>query len=106
MILSRGDTESAFADRIRGRVFDCEESATGIKWFRLNIQGDGGSFPYENARGETCISFGFGRNVFEKFPQEGYSDPVGTVPVAGIGTMPPALPTGLSRKRCAYVCRS
>ncbi len=78
-----GDTESAFADRIRGRVFDCEESATGIKWFRLDIQGDGGSFTYENARGEKCISFGFGRNVFEKFPQEGYSDLVGTVPVAG-----------------------
>ena len=69
VILSRGDTEGAFADRIRGRVFDCEESATGIKWFRLDIQGDGGSFPYENARGESTVSVLFEKKA-EHFPDE------------------------------------
>ncbi len=74
---------SPLANRINGKVFDCAPSSTGIKWFRLDFKGDEGSFTYENAQGEKCMRFGFGHNVFEKFPQEGYSDTVGTVGVPG-----------------------
>ena len=68
---------SPFAEKIAGKVFDCEPSQTGIKWFRLDFDGNEGSFTYENAQGEKRFSFGFGHNVFAKFPEEGYSDTVG-----------------------------
>lgn len=74
---------SEFAKKINGKVFDCEESATGIRWFRLDFEGDEGKFTYENAQGEKCMIFGFGHNVFHKFPETGYPGPVGTIPVPG-----------------------
>jgi hypothetical protein len=49
----------------------------------LNFEGDKGSFTYENAQGEKCFSFGFGYNVFDKFPQYDYSDMVATIPEPG-----------------------
>ena len=39
--------------------------------------GDKGTIEYENAQGEKTFKFGFGKNVFGKFPQEGYSKEVG-----------------------------
>lgn len=74
---------SSLAAKIAGKTFDCAESATGIKWFRLDFEGDMGRFTYENAQGEMCMPFGFGHNVFAKFPQAGYADTVGNVPVPG-----------------------
>ncbi len=78
-----GKTESSFATAITGRVFDCEENPMGIKWFRLDLAGDKGTFTYENAQGEKCFDFGFGHNEFGKFPEEGYADLVATVPAPG-----------------------
>lgn len=78
-----GASSSPFAKKINGRVFDCSENPTGIRWFRLDLDGNEGKFTYENAQGEKCMPFGFGHNVFAKFPQEGYSDMVGTVSVPG-----------------------
>ena len=75
--------ESPMAQKISGKVFTCPENDTGIKWFRLDFAGDEGRFTYENAQGEKSFGFGFGHNVFEKFPQEGYSDLVGAVPCPG-----------------------
>ena len=74
---------SSMAEKIRGRTFVCQENPMGIRWFRLAFAGDEGSLTYENQQGEKVLSFGLGRNVFAKFPQEGYSDTVGTVPVPG-----------------------
>lgn len=70
---------SPLAESVAGKVFCCEENPMGIQWFRLDFKGDEGSFTYENAQGEKCMRFGFGHNVFEKFPEEGYSDLVGSV---------------------------
>lgn len=78
-----GNRESPFARKLNGRVFQCAPSDTGIKWFRLDFAGDEGKLTYENAQGEKCMPFGLGHNVFAKFPQEGYSDMVGTVPAPG-----------------------
>ena len=74
---------SDFAEKINGKVFDCEKSATGIRWFRLDFNGDEGTFTYENEQGEKSMTFGFGHNVFHKFPETGYAGLVGTVPVPG-----------------------
>ena len=74
-----GSATSPLAEKIAGKTFRCSENPMGIKWFRLDFDGTAGSFTYENAQGEKTMPFGFGYNVFEKFPQEGYSDRVGSV---------------------------
>jgi CubicO group peptidase (beta-lactamase class C family) len=76
-------TTSPFAKQIDGRIFICEENPMGIKWMRLALEGNEGTLYYENAQGEKALRFGFGHNVFQKFPQEGYADLVGTVPQKG-----------------------
>ena len=74
---------SPFAEKVRGKVFRCEENTPGIKWFRLDFNHDEGSFHYENVQGEKVIRFGFGKNIFHKFPQTGYSDLIGSVTAPG-----------------------
>ena len=74
---------SPFAEKVREKVFRCEENAPGIKWFRLDFNHDEGSFHYENVQGEKVIRFGFGKNIFHKFPQTGYSDLIGSVTAPG-----------------------
>lgn len=74
---------SPMNEKIGGKTFLCDESDSGIKWFRLDFQGDEGKLTYENAQGEKCMRFGFGHNVFAKFPEEGYSDLVGSVRCPG-----------------------
>ena len=75
--------ESPFSAKINGKIFDCDENPMCIKWFRLDFEGDKGSFTYENAQGEKTFQFGFGYNIFEKFPQDNYSDMVATIPEPG-----------------------
>lgn len=72
-----GPTKSDFADEINGVTFKAEANPMGIKWFRLDFNGDEGSFCYENEQGEKSMPFGFGHNVFAQFPEEGYSDEIG-----------------------------
>ena len=74
---------STMAEKINGKTFDCDESESGIKWFRFDFKGDEGTFTYENAQGEKQMTFGFGHNVFAKFPEEGYSKEVGSVRCPG-----------------------
>ncbi len=75
--------KSPFSDKINGKIFDCDKNPMEIKWFKLDFEGDKGTFTYENAQGEKTIPFGFGYNVFDKFPQENYSDLVATIPEPG-----------------------
>jgi len=74
---------SPMAEKVAGKVFRCEENPMGIRWLRLDFQGDKGYFTYENAQGEKTMPLGFGHNVFAKFPQEGYSDLVALQTVPG-----------------------
>ncbi len=78
-----GNTASSMAQKVCGKTFLCRDNPMGIRWFRLDFGENSGSFTYENTQGEKCIRFGFGYNVFHKFPQEGYSDTVGAVEVPG-----------------------
>ena len=78
-----GARESAFSKEIDGVTFDCDENPMGIRWFRLDFDGERGAFSYENAQGEKSFPFGFGHNEFAKFPEEGYSDLVATLPAPG-----------------------
>jgi len=66
--------ESPFSEKINGKTFVCEQNPMGIRYFRLDFNGDEGIFSYENEQGKKQFPFGFGKNVFAKFPQSGYSD--------------------------------
>lgn len=72
-----GAAESSFFEKVENKTFVAEENAMGIKWFRLNQKENEGIFTYENSQGVKEIRFGFGHNVFQKFPQTGYSDMIG-----------------------------
>jgi len=74
----KGDTYSSFADKINGKTFKLEENPMNIKWIRLNFNGADSTLEYENETGKKAIRFGIGENVFDKFPEEGYSDLVGS----------------------------
>ncbi len=78
-----GASTSTMAEKIAGKTFVCEENACGMKWFRFEFSGNTGTFFYENAQGEKQMTFGFGHNVFAKFPEEGYSKEVGSVRCPG-----------------------
>ena len=78
-----GKSESDFAEKINGVTFVAERNPMKIKWFRLEFDGGEGEFHYENAQGVKCIPFGFGHNVFDQFPEEGYSDMVGNESAPG-----------------------
>lgn len=78
-----GAPTSTMAGKVSGKTFVCDESDSGIKWFRLDFQDDKGTLTYENAQGEKQMTFGFGHNVFAKFPEEGYSREVGSVRCPG-----------------------
>lgn len=79
----KGNTGAPFAKEIEGKRFVCEENPMGIKWMQLSFEGDEGTLRFENQQGEKELRFGFGHNVFQRFPQDGYSDLVGTVPKQG-----------------------
>ena len=78
-----GNYASTLIDKINGRKYKLESNPMKISEFTLDFESDGGSFTYVNATGEKTINFGFGRNVFEKFPEDGYSDEVGSVRAPG-----------------------
>ena len=80
----KGATESDLAEKINGCEFTADaENPMGIKRFSLDFNGDEGVFRYENAQGEKELRFGLGKNAFGKFPEEGYSDLVATLPAPG-----------------------
>ncbi len=74
-----GSAHSDFEKKISQKTFRCDENPMGIKWFRLDFEGDEGALRYENKQGEKVLPFGMKKNVFGKFPQLGYSDERGNV---------------------------
>ena len=77
------NTTSPLSRKIEGKHFNCDENPMGIRWFELNFKGTEGTFTFENSQGRKVMHFGLGHNVFHFFPQEGYSDLVGSVSVPG-----------------------
>ncbi len=78
-----GDVSSPFAQTFSDAVYQLEENPMGISRLKFHFLGDMGEISYHNAQGEKTIRFGFGHNVFQQFPQEGYSDLIATVPEPG-----------------------
>ena len=81
--VAKGEKTSEFSKKINGEKFILGENKMGISEFTLNFYDDEGEFQYVNEQGHKKIKFGMGENVFDLFPQEGYSDEVGTQKTTG-----------------------
>lgn len=79
----KGEYNSPLIEKIDGKRYKLQSNPMNISEFTLSFNDGGGSFTYVNASGEKTINFGLGRNVFEKFPEDGYSDEVGSVRAPG-----------------------
>lgn len=79
LICEEGAVSSPLADTISGKTYALSENPMGIRDFRLDFAEDEGTLTYTNAQGKKLLPFGIGKNVFGLFPQEGYSDKIGTV---------------------------
>lgn len=77
--VANGEKDHPMAKKISGKTFVLEENPMGIKWLRVDLDGDEGKLTYENAQGEKELPFGMKKNVFAPFPQAGYSNDRGNV---------------------------
>ena len=66
-----------------GKEFKMKENPMGITKVKFTFEGDEGKMEYTNAQGDKTLYFGIDKNVFAKFPQEGYAKNVATEFAAG-----------------------
>lgn len=74
-----GNRHCEFEKEINGVTYELNYNPMKIKKIKLSFDGDKGTFAYTNAQGEKEIHFGMCENLFGKFPQEGYSNEIGSV---------------------------
>lgn len=79
-----GEAVSPFEAELNGAEYVCDKpNPQKITHFSFVFHGDGtGEFRYTNEQGDKVLPFGMNHNVFGKFPQDGYSDEIGTMPGA------------------------
>lgn len=81
--VAKGEKTTDFVKKINGAKFILGENKMGISEFTLKFEEDEGEFQYVNAQGHKTIKFGMGKNIFGLFPEEGYSNDVGTEKTKG-----------------------
>ena len=74
----QGENTSPIQNKITGKTFRLEPNPMNIKWIRFTFNGLNSFMEYENKTGVKCLKFSFGSNTFDYFPEEGYSDLVGS----------------------------
>lgn len=79
LMIAKGEAQSEFENKINGVTYRMDENPMGITKIRVVLEGEDGRLEYTNAQGDKVLYFGMGKNVFAKFPQEGYSKEVGSV---------------------------
>lgn len=77
---TKGNKHSDFENDINRVTYKLNNNPMGIKDIKVVIDGDRGKLCYTNGQGYKEIVFGLGYNEFSKFPQDGYSDKVGSQP--------------------------
>jgi len=80
---ARGNKESVWAEKVNGVTYEMAPNPMGITRMRLVFGENGGTLFYTNAQGDKELNFGIGGNAFGLFPQEGYSDQIGSVTAPG-----------------------
>ena len=83
LMAARGETSSEVQKTADGVWYAMQPNPMGITRMRVVFNQGGGFLEYENAQGPKSIAFGLGENRFCPFPQEGYSDQVGSVRTKG-----------------------
>jgi len=83
LMTAKGEAYSEFQEKINGVEFNVLENPMGITKFSLDFAEDGCRFNYTNRQGEKSLAFGMCRNEFGYFPEEGYSDQVGSQKAPG-----------------------
>ncbi len=75
-LYSLHDSVETDSSRYSGKEFKMKENPMGITRVKFTFSGDEGKMEYTNAQGDKTLYFGIDKNVFGKFPQEGYSDEI------------------------------
>ena len=78
LMYCKGNTFSPTADKINEKTYILDKNIMGIEDIKFTFDKDSGIMSYTNAQGHKELPFGLGKNVFEKFPQGGYSDMCGS----------------------------
>ena len=73
-----GEKYKKIQDEINNVLYVMDKNPMGIKKMKLSFEGDGGRLYYINEQGSKELSFKMCDNEFQKFPQYGYSDGVGS----------------------------
>lgn len=72
-----GAKTSPMSEEFNGKTFYMEENPMNISEFTVKFDGEYGEFNYINTQGNKTIKFGFGNNVWQQFPEKGYSKEIG-----------------------------
>lgn len=80
---AKGEKETPVAEKINGVTYKLSENPMGITKMRIVLDGANSRLEYTNAQGEKTLYFGICENAFGDFPQEGYSNEVGSVRTKG-----------------------
>lgn len=75
-----GAMTSPVAEVIHGKTFLLNPNPMNISKVRFEFRNGLGTLYYTNAQGDKELSFGFGENVYSRFPQDGYFDEMGGIP--------------------------
>lgn len=80
---AHGSPSSAFQEKIDGALYALDPNPMGITHLRLDFSQPQCRLHYTNEQGEKTLLFGMTENVFGSFPEEGYSDKIGSRPTTG-----------------------
>lgn len=78
LMTAKGMAHTELQDQINGAVFTMQPNPMGISELSLHFHEGICYFDYTNRQGKKRLPFGMLENVFDYFPQEGYSDQVGS----------------------------
>ena len=75
---AKSETGREFEEKINGKIYTLAENPMGIKKLSFNFTDDVCELNYTNAQGDKTLLFKINDNAFGIFPEEGYSDKVGS----------------------------
>ena len=78
LMTAKGQAHSAMQDKINDAVFTMQPNRMNFSDVSLHFGDDCCYLNYTNEQGKKSLPFGMLKNVFDVFPQEGYSDQVGS----------------------------
>jgi len=83
LAIALGEYTSDTMEKINGIAYAVAPNPMGITRMQLDFCGSKGILKYTNAQGDKELPFGLGYNEFGDFPEDGYSDEIGSVAAPG-----------------------